>query len=126
MMVEPAAPASKAEEGDDWRSHVGERSDRGLSVDLARAHEPGRGRDAATPEQIPARGWRDILWRVLWSVSSDRILSTSGSVAFFGLLAIFPGIAVIVSLYGLFADASTIGGHLAIVSGILPEGVLAL
>src|SRR5205085_513228 len=54
------------------------------------------------------------------------ILSTAGSVAFFALLAIFPGIAAIVSLYGLFADASTIGNHLAILSGILPGGVLAL
>jgi membrane protein len=125
-MTEPATPTSKAEEGDDWRSHIGERNEAGLSVDLARAREPGRGRDATTPEQIPARGWRDILWRVLWSISADRILSTSGSVAFFGLLAIFPGIAVVVSLYGLFADASTIGTHLAVLSGILPGGVLAL
>jgi uncharacterized BrkB/YihY/UPF0761 family membrane protein len=39
--------------------------------------------------------------RVFWSVSEDRILSTSGSVAFFALLAVFPGIAAIVSLYGL-------------------------
>ena len=67
----------------------------------------------------------DILWRVLWSISADRILSTSGGVAFFALLAIFPGIAAIVSLYGLFADASTISNHLALLSG-LPGGVLAL
>ena len=63
---------------------------------------------------------------MLWSISADRILSTSGGVAFFALLAIFPGIAAIVSLYGLFADASTIGNHLTILSGILPGGVLAL
>ena len=45
---------------------------------------------------------------------------------FFALLAIFPGIAAIVSLYGLFADASTIGNHLTLLAGILPAGVLAL
>jgi membrane protein len=44
---------------------------------------------------------------VLWSISADRILSTSGGVAFFALLAVFPAIAALVSLYGLFADAST-------------------
>jgi membrane protein len=114
------------EKGDDWRARVGERSDQGLSVDLARAREPGRGREANTPEQIPLQGWRDILWRVLSSISADRILSTSGGVAFFSLLAIFPGIAAVVSLYGLFADASTIGKHLTLLSGILPAGVLAL
>ena len=67
-----------------------------------------------------------ILWRVVWSISADRILSTSGGVAFFALVAIFPGIAAMVSLYGLFADASTIGSHLTLLSGILPGGVLAL
>ena len=116
----------EAEKGDDWRAEVGERTDPGFSVDLARAREPGRGREATTPEQIPARGWRDILWRVVLSVSADRIMSTSGGVAFFALLAVFPGIAAIVSLYGLFADASTIGNHLNLLSGILPAGVLAL
>jgi membrane protein len=47
-------------------------------------------------------------------------------VAFFALLAIFPGIAAIVSLYGLFADATTIGKHLSVLSGFLPGGVLQL
>ena len=118
--------ATKAEEGDDWRAHVGARNDPGRLADLERAREPGRGRNAETPEQIPARGWQDILWRVAWSISADRILSTSGGVAFFALVAVFPGIAAIVSLYGLFADASTIGNHLTLLSGILPGGVLAL
>ena len=86
----------------------------------------GRGREADTPEQIPPRGWRDIFWRVVWSVSEDRILSTSGGVAFFALLSVFPGIAAVVSLYGLFADASTIGNHLSLLSGFLPGGVLQL
>ena len=121
------APAVKAtDKGRDWRAEVGARSDSASPVDLARAREPGRGREANTPEQIPPRGWRDIFWRVFWSISEDRILSTSGSVAFFALLAIFPGIAAIVSLSGLFADASTIGKHLSVLSGFLPDGVLQL
>ena len=97
-----------------------------LPDDPTRAREPGRGREANTPGQIPARGWKDILWRVLWGISEDRILSTSGGVAFFALLAVFPAIATIVSLYGLFADTSTIRGHLSLLSGILPGGVLEL
>ena len=126
MKIERGTAATEAEKGDDWRSQVGERNDPGRSTDLERASELGRGREAETPEQIPARGWQDIVWRVVWSVSADRILSTSGGVAFFALVAIFPGIAAIVSLYGLFADASTIGNHLMLLSGILPGGVLAL
>ena len=61
---------------------------------------------------------------MLWSISADRILSTSGGVAFFALLAILPAVTAIVSLYGLFADASTIGKHLTLLAGILPGGVL--
>ena len=111
---------------EDWRSEIGEPKEQSLSPDLARACERGRGREANTPAQIPTRGWRDILLRVLWSIPENRLLSTSGSVAFFSLLAFFPGIAAIVSLYGLFADSSTIGDHLTLLSGILPSGILAL
>ena len=115
------------ERGEDWRAHVGrETPAEGLSTDLVRARERGRGRDARTPGDMPALGWRDILVRVFWATSTDRVLSTAGSVAFFALLAVFPGIAAIVSLYGLFADASTIGTHLTLLSGILPAGVLGL
>src|SRR5215212_2185880 len=126
MKIKHVSAATDAEPGDNWRAQVGERKDSSRSTDVERSREPGRGRQAETPEQIPARGWQDIVWRVVWSVSADRILSTSGGVAFFALVAIFPGIAAIVSLYGLFADASTIGNHLTLLSGILPGGVLAL
>ena len=53
-------------------------------------------------------------------ISEDRILSTSGGVAFFALLAVFPAMATIVSLYGLFADTSTIRGHLSLLASIRP------
>ncbi len=115
------------EQGEDWRAHVGQEPETaGIATDRARAREPGRGRDADTPGEIPALGWRDILVRMFWATSANRVLSTAGSVAFFTLLAVFPGIAAIVSLYGLFADANTISGHLILLSGILPTGVLDL
>jgi membrane protein len=121
------AMAPMSEQAEDWRSSVGEKAGRReLSDDLARAREPGRGRQASTPTDIPARGWRDILWRMLWSIPENRILSTSGGVAFFALLAVFPAVATIVSLYGLFADPGTIRGHLSLLAGILPSGVLEL
>ena len=96
----------------------------GLST--ARSSEPGRGRDASRPEHIPARGWTDILWRVVRSTAEDRVLATAGSVAFFALLAVFPGLATVISLYGLFADVTTISNHLRLLAGILPAGALDL
>src|SRR5690349_6293056 len=50
------------EHGEDWRSKLEEEAAPGvLPDDLNRAREPGRGREANTPGQIPARGWNDIL-----------------------------------------------------------------
>ena len=41
---------------------------------------------------------------------------------FYGLLAIFPTVTAFVSLYGLFAKASTISDHLALAAGVIPSG----
>jgi membrane protein len=82
----------------------------------------GRGRTAETPSDIPARGWKDILWRVYEGVSEARILANAAAVAFYALLALFPGIAALVSIYGLFADPATILQHLDSVAGLLPAG----
>jgi membrane protein len=84
------------------------------------AHEPSRGRGAVTPGHIPVRGWADILWRTVEAVIADRLLSVAAGVAFFTLLATFPAIAALVSLYGLFADTATIAEHLETLSFFLP------
>ncbi|GEP08091.1 YihY/virulence factor BrkB family protein [Methylobacterium oxalidis] len=118
---------NRKDAGEDWRS-VSTRAPDETTIKLAhaRANEPGRGRTAARPEQIPAPGWRDILWRVVLSLPEDRVLATAGGVAFFALLATFPGLATIVSLYALVSDPNAIGQHLSLLAGVLPNGVLAL
>ena len=123
MSKEPSVITIRAERSDEWRAHIGEADDP-HSADTRRAREPGRGREANTPGEIPPRGWVDILWRVFWAIPDNRIITTSGGVAFFAVLAVFPGIAAIVSLYGLFADPGTISSHLSILARILPFGIL--
>lgn len=86
--------------------------------------DPGRGRFADRPTEIPARGWKDILWRVYEGISEDRILANAAGVTFYVLLALFPGIAALVSVYGLFADPSTIVNHLDTISGVAPGGAI--
>lgn len=83
-------------------------------------------RDASTPAQISARGWKDILLRIFHGIGEDRILAISAGVTFFVLLAIFPAIAGLIALYGLYADPQTISQHLNAVSGVLPEGGLQI
>lgn len=60
----------------------------------------GRGLLASKPSDIPARGWKDILWRVYENINNHRIMAVAAGVTFFILLALFPGIAALVSLYG--------------------------
>ena len=92
------------------------------SLQLARASERGRGRNAKAPTDIPWNGWRDILWRVYDDVSRHRVLAVAGSVVFFGLLAIVPAITAFVSFYGLFFSLGTINDHLSAIAGVVPTG----
>ena len=84
--------------------------------------QPGRGRLSSHPFQIPLAGWKDILWRTWQQINDDRLLATAAGVVFFGLLAVFPAITALVSSYGLFADASTIGANLQTMAVMLPQG----
>lgn len=84
----------------------------------------GRGRAASTPSDIPARGWKDILLRVYDNISEHRVIAIAAGVTFYTILAIFPAIAALVALYGLFADPSTIANHLQALSSVVPGGAL--
>jgi len=66
----------------------------------------------------------DILLRVYKGVSEDRILANAAGVTYYALLALFPGIAAVVSIYGLFADPSAIVSHLDAVAGLVPNGAI--
>ncbi|MCB1502287.1 MAG: YihY/virulence factor BrkB family protein [Bauldia sp.] len=86
-----------------------------------RASEPGRGRGARYPWQIPLAGWKDILWRTYAQINEDRLLAVAAGVVFYGLLAIFPAITAFVSVYGLFTDSSTVAEHLYLISQVVPK-----
>ncbi len=91
-------------------------------LQIARAAEPVRGRNALSPFHIPLKGWRDIAWRVYAEIGNDRLLAVAAGVVFYGLLALFPAITALVSSYALFADAATIGKHLAFAAALMPAG----
>jgi len=88
--------------------------------------EQGRGREAGKPTDIPARGWKDIFWRVYERFGKDRVASVAAGVTFYALLAIFPAIAALVSIYGLFADPNTMESHVNALSGVLPGGAVEI
>ena len=84
------------------------------------------GRDAATPLEIPARGWWSVIKRVFTGFNDDRLMTEAAGVTFYTLLAIFPAIATLVSLYGLFADPVAVNDQLASIQGIIPGGGLEI
>jgi membrane protein len=91
--------------GEDGRQH---------EKDEARA----RGREAESPHDIPAKGWRDIGLRVKREASEDNVSIIAAGVAYYGFLAIFPALAAVILIYGLFADPSAIEHNLASLSAI--------
>jgi len=112
----------------------GGKAEPGLSVPDAETHspetfdakEPGRGRLARAPHQIPPRGWKDVIWRTYREVSQDRLTVVAGSVTFYSLLAIFPAVGVFVSLYGLVADVAEVNRQLASLAVFVPGEVLGI
>jgi membrane protein len=96
------------------------------AAQAGRSQEHGRGRHAASPTQIPRRGWMDILLRTRSEFSEDQAPLVSAGITFYTLLALFPGLAAFVSLYGLFADPAEAYRHLKLLSFLLPGDAMSL
>src|SRR5918997_117311 len=67
-----------------------------------------RGRGAESPREVPPRGWKDVLVRVMRQVKSDNVPLLAAGVAFFALLALVPSLVALVSVYGLVAEPADI------------------
>jgi membrane protein len=93
----------------------------GMQTQIERASEPGRGRRAASPIQIPWNGWKDIFWRTVNQTSEDRLLAIAAGVVFYSLLALFPAVTALVSCYGLFAKPDSINDHLSFLQDVMPS-----
>jgi membrane protein len=53
-------------------------------------------------------------------------MAIAGGVVFFSLLALFPAVTALVSLYGLFADVGTLSDHLAEVAAVVPPEAMSI
>jgi membrane protein len=88
---------------------------------LAETPQQDRGRTASDPRQIPAPGWKDILVRSWGEVSDNNIFLVAGGVTYAVLLALFPGLAALVSVYGLLLDPSQVERQVDALSTVLPR-----
>ena len=94
----------------------------GRATGQSRGTDRAHGRDAATPSQIPARGWWDIAKRTASQTMSHQLMTQAAGVTFYALLAIFPALAALVSLYGLFSDPAAVSAQLDAIGGVVPGG----
>jgi membrane protein len=79
------------------------------------------GGEAERPTGIPLRGWLQIAKRGLKEAKADQLPLLAAGVAFYAFLGIFPALIAVVSIYGLFADPSTIGNQLNSLTATLPD-----
>ena len=83
-----------------------------------------RGRDAETPSAIPAKGWKDVFWRVWKSLTQDHVMLIAGGVTFYLLLALFPALVAFMSIYGIFLDPATAVDHAQSLRGLMPPAAV--
>jgi membrane protein len=79
------------------------------------------GGKAEGPTEIPARGWIQIVKRGWKEAKADQVPLLAAGVAFYAFMAIFPALIAVVSIYGLFADPSTIANQLNSLTATLPD-----
>jgi membrane protein len=80
------------------------------------------GRDAERPGEIPPRGWFAILGRVKAEVKEDNVTLLAAGVAFYAMLAIFPAIIAVVTVYGMVADPDQVQTQVGEFAKSLPSG----
>lgn len=78
------------------------------------------GRDAKLPYHIPLKGWWQVAQRVWTESERDNLSVVAAGCAFFALLAIFPVLTALVSLYGLTANPDTVEQHFGVLRSVLP------
>jgi len=90
-----------------------------ISRTASRAH----GREVQRLERIPLRVSKDVIRRASKNFRDKHLSLVAGGVTYCLILALFPGMAALVSLYGLIANPAQIEAQLNSVGGLLPGSV---
>lgn len=84
------------------------------------------GREATTPSDIPTAGWKGILKRTFASIKDDHVQMMAAGLAFYTMLAIFPALIALVSVYGLVSDPADVQDQIESVTSGMPESTSSL
>jgi len=100
------------------------RSSSGSSSGSSAGAPPGR--DAESPTQVPAAGWKEILKRTKQQVNEDNVALLAAGVAFYIFIALFPALIAAVTIYGLVSDPAEVEQQVADFAGALPADTAEL
>jgi membrane protein len=84
------------------------------------------GRHAESPQQVPPKGWWQILRRSLKEVGNDHLSLVSKGVAYSWFMALFPALIAAVSIYGLVTSPQEVQSQVASLASTLPESAQTL
>lgn len=77
----------------------------------------------AQPRAIALRqDWWPIIKRAGAGFSEDRVMAEAAGVTFYAVLALFPALASLISIYGLVADPTKLSDQVQTLDSILPGG----
>jgi len=84
------------------------------------------GRAAASPAELPGRGWWNVLKRTYRQSNEDHLGLIAAGVAFYGFLALVPLLGAMVLAYGLFVDPAEVARHMHALGAMLPADAAKL
>ncbi|WBU60613.1 YihY/virulence factor BrkB family protein [Paracoccus albus] len=119
------------------RYEIGEENrHEGTDADENRSDRSGKGHQEDDPLPRPRanppnsawglkpKEWVAVLKGTVSEIGEDRVTSVAGGVTFFGLLALFPAITALVSIFGLVADPAVISEQLDNMAEFIPPSAL--
>ncbi|WP_406720891.1 YihY/virulence factor BrkB family protein [Thioclava litoralis] len=84
------------------------------------------GRQAAGPFHMGLKAWWCVLLRTKGQITEDRVMAVAAGVTFYSILALFPALTALVSIFGFFADRGEVLSMLDEVSRFVPPEALTL
>lgn len=90
-----------------------------MSRDTVETDAPGS--EADKPQEVPPKGWWQIVKRAWKEASKDQVPLLAAGVAFFGFLSLFPGIVAAILAYGFFADPASIRSRAEDLAELVPD-----
>src|SRR5262245_27337484 len=85
--------------------------------------EPG---PASSPLSLTLSQWWCVLKGVAATAERANLALISAGVAFFGLMAVVPGLAALVALVGLFSDPAVLTEQIRALGGVAPDAVISI